>query len=117
MAERTRGPDYNPGTSVPNERLAVGVTVIQPGNSHVVHTHTHPETYVIMRGAAAFRQDGETVELHRLDAVYFPPGAPHTIRNAGDEPLYVMWVHADPAKWGKTTRLPVRPSRTPEKRG
>ena len=67
------GSDHNRGRAVVNPRLAVGVTVILPGNSHVPHTHPHPETHVVMRGSAVVDQEGQAVELGRLDAIYFPP--------------------------------------------
>ena len=92
------------GKAVVNPRLAVGVTVILPGNSHVLHAHPHPETYVVMRGSAVVIQDGPTVELGRLDAIYFPSQAQHALRNSGDEPLYLLWVHEDPGRWNKTVR-------------
>jgi mannose-6-phosphate isomerase-like protein (cupin superfamily) len=88
----------NPDKTVTNARLAVGVTVILPGNSHVSHMHSHPETYVVMRGRAIFRHQGENIELGRLDAVHFPPAVPHALRNSGDEPLYVLWVHDYPVR-------------------
>ncbi len=95
-------PNHNEGKAVVNSRMAVGVTVILPGNSHVSHAHWHPETYVIMRGSAVVIQEGTTVELGRLDAIYFPPETPHALRNSGDEPLYLLWAHDDLARWQKS---------------
>ena len=89
--------DHNPGEAVINHRVALGVTVIAPGNSHVEHAHPHPETYVILRGNAVMQQDGQNILLRRLDAVYFPPATPHVLRNFGDEPLYLLWAHELPA--------------------
>jgi mannose-6-phosphate isomerase-like protein (cupin superfamily) len=86
--------NHNPGEAIVNKRLAVGVTVLAPGNSHVTHAHAFAETYIVLRGGAAFRQDGAAVQLGRLDAAYFPPKAPHALRNCGDEPLYLMWAHS-----------------------
>ena len=85
--------NHNPGHAAINDRLAVGVTMIAPGNSHVAHAHGHAETYVIMRGHAILQQDGHNAQLGRLDAVHCPPGAVHALRNSGDAPLYVMWAH------------------------
>ena len=85
--------NHNPAKAVPNKRLAIGVTVILPGNSHAIHRHPHPETYVVMRGRAVLEQEKTSVELARLDVVYFPPGTPHALRNSGDEPLYLLWAH------------------------
>lgn len=79
--------------AVANARLGVGATVILPGNAHAIHAHAHPETYVVIRGRAIARLEDRNFELGPLDAVYFPPGVPHALRNAGDEPLYLLWAH------------------------
>lgn len=34
----------------------------------------------------------------RFDAIYFPPETQHALRNSGDEPLYLLWVHEDLAQ-------------------
>ena len=94
----------NRGIAVPNARLGVGATVILPGNAHVSHAHPHPETYVVIRGKALARFDGKTIHLSPLDAVYVPPDAPHALRNAGDEPLYLLWAHEGLDKVAQSTR-------------
>ena len=88
--------NHNPAEAVINARIALGVTVIAPGNSHVEHAHPHPETYVVVRGSAILQRDGRNVRLDHLDAAYFPAEAPHALRNGGDEPLYLVWVHEVP---------------------
>ena len=88
-----RGGDLNPGVAVANPALAVGVSVIAPGNSGVGHDHPFAETYVVMRGAGVVGNE----RIGRLDAVHFPAGVPHSVRNSGDEPLYLLWVHSGPA--------------------
>ena len=90
--------NHSPDLAVKNERLAVGVTVIMPGNSHVIHTHAHSETYIVMRGSAVLKHDGASVELGVLDAAHFSPQLPHALRNSGDGPLYLLWTHEHPGQ-------------------
>lgn len=86
----------NDGVAAVNRKIGIGATVIPPGNSHVAHAHAHPETYVVMRGAAAAEAEGAVHHLGRLDAVYYPPATPHALRNTGEDALYLLWVHAHP---------------------
>jgi mannose-6-phosphate isomerase-like protein (cupin superfamily) len=93
--------NHNPDDAAINGRIALGVTVIAPGNSQVEHAHPHSETYVVVRGNAILKQDGRSIQLGHLDAAYFPPGTPHALRNGGDEALYLVWVHELPAAWAR----------------
>jgi mannose-6-phosphate isomerase-like protein (cupin superfamily) len=55
--------------------------------------HYHPraeEIYYILRGAGSLRIDEETRDVGVGDAIAIPPGAVHTIRNTGDEPLIFL---------------------------
>jgi mannose-6-phosphate isomerase-like protein (cupin superfamily) len=55
--------------------------------------HYHPraeEIYYILRGAGALTIDAETRDVGVGDAIAIPPGAVHTIRNTGDEPLIFL---------------------------
>ena len=88
--------NHSPEQAARNDRLAVGVTVIVPGNSQVIHTHAYSETYIVIRGSAVLKQDNASVELGVLDAAHFPPHTPHALRNAGDGPLYLLWAHEHP---------------------
>jgi mannose-6-phosphate isomerase-like protein (cupin superfamily) len=97
IAGATSKVNHNPADAVINQRIALGVTVIAPGNSHVEHAHSHSETYVVARGLAVLKQDGRNIQLRRLDAAYFPPGVPHALRNGGDDLLYLIWLHELPA--------------------
>jgi len=84
------------GQAVRNDRLAIGITVILPGNSNLEHRHPHTETYIILSGTGAVSHLGEAHHLGRLDAVYYPAEVPHAIRNTGDQPLYVLYAHEFP---------------------
>ena len=55
--------------------------------------HYHPraeEIYYILRGAGSLRIHEETRDVGVGDAIAIPPGAVHTIRNTGDEPLIFL---------------------------
>ncbi len=70
--------------SLAEARVAVG---------GVTAPHYHPraeEIYYILRGAGSLRIDEETRDVGVGDAIAIPPGAVHTIRNTGDEPLIFL---------------------------
>ena len=71
-----RGNKKKNDAAVVNRRIALGVTVIAPGNSHVEHAHPHPETYIVARGQAILKQDGRNTQLGHLDAARSAGGSP-----------------------------------------
>ncbi len=75
------------------DRVSAGVTVISPGNAHVVHSHPTTESYVIARGRAEVLGHPEIEPLEFLDALLVPENVEHGLRALGDEPLYVIWLH------------------------
>ena len=89
--------NHNPGVAEMNDTLAVGVTAVLPGNVAPAHDHPFAETYVILSGTAAVRQGDTVAHLSRLDGVRFEPGTAHSVRNTGDQTLYLLWAHEKPA--------------------
>jgi quercetin dioxygenase-like cupin family protein len=85
--------NHNPAEAALNPKLAIGLTALLPGNSGVMHSHPHPETYLVLSGTGAVTVEGETAHLGRLDAAYFPVETLHVIRNTGDQTLHVLWSH------------------------
>ena len=79
-----------------NDTLALGVTAILPGNMAPAHDHAFAETYIIISGTAAVRQGNRVAHLGRLDGVRFEPGTSHSLRNTGDQTLYLQWAHEKP---------------------
>jgi mannose-6-phosphate isomerase-like protein (cupin superfamily) len=75
------------------DRVSAGVTVISPGNAHVVHSHATTESYIIARGRAEVIGHPEIEPLGFLDALLVPENVEHGLRALGDEPLYVVWLH------------------------
>ncbi|KIW17970.1 hypothetical protein PV08_05165 [Exophiala spinifera] len=88
--------NLNPGYAVESEKIALGLTVLMPGNKQVPHCHSVAEVYVILKGKVLVKLDKEgkkAKELAYLDCAYFPDGAVHSLRNHGSEPAYIMWAH------------------------
>jgi len=101
------GPDghenFNPGFAALSDKVAIGMTVLQPGQKSVPHAHGDAEVYVVMGGKAVINLGDGNKEITKLDGVFIPPGNIHGVRNHGEEPLYLMWVHEKPQKVGSTT--------------
>lgn len=93
--------NYNPGVAVVSDKVAIGMTVLQPAQKSVKHAHGDAETYVVMKGKALINMGQGNEELGKLDGVYLQPGCVHGIRNHGEEPVYVMWVQERPQKLGE----------------
>ncbi len=83
---------FNRGVGAVSERIALGTTVIPPGNAQRIHTHPVVEHYVVARGRAALLGGPPTPVLGPLDYASFQPGEAHGVRAVGDEPLYLMWL-------------------------
>jgi len=94
--------NFNRGIAAESEKVAIGMTVLQPGQKSVPHEHDDAEIYVVMRGKALIKLEKGNQEIGKLDGVYIPAGKVHGIRNHGDEPLHLLWVHERPQKVGST---------------
>ncbi|KAI9743688.1 MAG: hypothetical protein M1818_003004 [Claussenomyces sp. TS43310] len=94
--------NYNPDVAAVSDKVAIGMTVLQPAQKSVPHAHVDAEIYVVMRGKALINLGGPNEEIKKLDGVYIPGGNSHSIRNHGEEPLYLLWVHEKPQKSGST---------------
>ena len=68
-----------------------------PGSQQSTHAHADEEqVYVIVQGRGAMNVDDETEEVGPGTLVFVPPGASHSIRNIGDEPLVFISPTAPP---------------------
>jgi mannose-6-phosphate isomerase-like protein (cupin superfamily) len=75
---------------------------LPPGGKTTPHYHPQTEEiYYILEGEGRMTIDGETSEVVPGDAIAIPPGAVHTITNAGDQTLKFLcccapgYEHAD----------------------
>ena len=70
----------------------IDLTVIPPGNSIGVHTHTFDdeEVYVIISGKGRMFSAGEFFEVEAGDVIVNSPGDTHALENIGPDPLKVV---------------------------
>lgn len=94
--------NFNPGYAVESEKISLGLTVLLPSNKQVPHQHSVAEVYVIVKGKALVNLGQGNKELNYLDSVYFPPGAVHSLRNHGTEPVYIVWAYEKANKVAET---------------
>jgi mannose-6-phosphate isomerase-like protein (cupin superfamily) len=94
--------NFNRGQAVENDKVSIGMTVVQPAQKIVPHSHHTAEHYVVLKGKALINCGQGNQELGKLDGVYVPPCLEHGVRNHGEEPLYLLWVHERPQKVGTT---------------
>lgn len=56
------------------------------------------ETHFILSGTAAVRQEDTVTHLGRLEGVRFEPGTSHSVRNTGEQTLYLLRAHEKPTE-------------------
>ncbi|NBX06194.1 MAG: cupin domain-containing protein [Betaproteobacteria bacterium] len=85
---------------VPYEKdsmLQANIHHIAPGgSSDGVIVHAGEEMGVLLRGTLELQVDQETYLLHPGDSFHFRSERPHGYRNAGTEPVEVVWVSTPP---------------------
>jgi mannose-6-phosphate isomerase-like protein (cupin superfamily) len=68
----------------------------QPGEGPDLHRHPYPETWILRSGKAVFTADGEELEAEPGDIMVVGANTPHKFKNAGDERLDIICIHASP---------------------
>jgi mannose-6-phosphate isomerase-like protein (cupin superfamily) len=58
-------------------------TVMQPGSSIPLHTHSVEEGWVVMAGELEFRVGNDSLAVGAMLSVHVPPGVPHAVVNKG----------------------------------
>lgn len=79
----------------PLRSRSVGVTIVRcdPGWRSQAHDHAgdeHEEIYVLMRGEATVRVDGEDVAMESGDVLRITPESTRQIRNSDRESAFVL---------------------------
>jgi uncharacterized cupin superfamily protein len=75
--------------------LGIGLYWIRPGQPMTMYHHeAGQEDFLVLRGECLLVVEGEERELRAWDLFHCPPGTPHTIVGAGDEPALVLAVGA-----------------------
>jgi len=88
--------NFNPEYAATSDEVLLGLMVVLPAQKQVSKSGSSAELYIIMRGKALVDVGNGNEELGRLDALYVPPEKSRTIRNHGDEPVFIMWIHEKP---------------------
>ena len=68
----------------------------EPGQGPDLHRHPYSETWIVRSGMALFTADGEELEARAGDILVVGPETPHKFKNAGDERLEMVCIHASP---------------------
>ena len=99
-------PDWSgPGARVPgtmhwsvnwvaNDKIAIGMTVLEPGHTKPAETLTVSRLYLVANGEAIIDIGAGNDVLGHLDGLHLPAGESAALRNNGPGPLRLIWVDA-----------------------
>ena len=86
-------PDLQEGV----EGLAVGMTILPPGESSSFHSHdAECETWIVISGEGEVRVGEEREAVGPQTVVFLKPKAKHQITNTGRIPLRMFWIYTPP---------------------
>ena len=68
----------------------------QPGEGPDLHRHPYPETWIVRSGRARFTAGGEELDAGPGDILVVGANTPHKFKNAGEERLDIVCIHASP---------------------
>ena len=68
----------------------------QPGEGPPTSPAPLPETWILRSGKAVFTADDEELEAGPGDIMVVGANTPHKLKNAGDERLDIVCIHASP---------------------
>jgi mannose-6-phosphate isomerase-like protein (cupin superfamily) len=68
----------------------------EPGAGPDLHRHPYSETWIVRSGKARFTADGQELEAGPGDILVVGANTPHKFKNAGDERLEIVCIHASP---------------------
>lgn len=79
------------------KELAIGMTILPPGNSSSFHSHDEEaETWIIVSGNGEVRVGEEVQQVGPESVVFLPPTIRHQIINTGHETLRMFWIYTPP---------------------
>jgi mannose-6-phosphate isomerase-like protein (cupin superfamily) len=79
------------------EGLAVGMTILPPGESSSFHAHAKEcETWIIVSGRGEVRVGEERQPVEPETVIFLKPHIPHQISNTGAVPLRMFWIYTPP---------------------
>ena len=77
--------------SAPARNQSLAEATVPPGGTTTEHYHrVTEELYLVTSGRGRLRIGEEERDVAAGDCAVIPPGARHTIRNTGDEPLRIV---------------------------
>lgn len=77
--------------------LAVGMTILPPGESSSFHAHEKEcETWIIVAGQGEVHVGDERQPVGPETVVFLKPHIPHQIINTGRVPLRMFWIYTPP---------------------
>ena len=73
--------------------FAINLNLLGDGQPMALYHHEpHQEGFLVLRGACDLTVEGETRRLRAWDYFHCPPGVPHVLVGAGEEPALVVAV-------------------------
>ena len=79
------------------ERLAVGMTILPPGESSSFHSHEKEcETWIVVAGHGEVRVGDERQPVEPETVIFLKPRIKHQIINTGKTPLRMFWIYTPP---------------------
>ena len=87
----------SPSVQADVEGLAVGMTILPPGESSSFHAHEREcETWIIVSGRGEVRVGDERQLVEPETVIFLKPHIPHQISNTGAVPLRMFWIYTPP---------------------
>jgi mannose-6-phosphate isomerase-like protein (cupin superfamily) len=79
------------------EGLAVGMTILPPGESSSFHSHeAECETWIVVSGEGEVQVGEEREPVGPESVIFLPRNVKHQIINTGKETLRMFWIYTPP---------------------
>jgi mannose-6-phosphate isomerase-like protein (cupin superfamily) len=88
----TGSPRPNVSGTVPNDKISIGTTMLEPGHSVPATKLPVTRLYLVAQGEAITDIGAGNITLGRLDGLHLPAGDVAALRNNGPAPLQLLWV-------------------------
>jgi quercetin dioxygenase-like cupin family protein len=79
-------------------KLSMEMTVIEPGQEvKPCHSHKAEEVAYVISGKGKVWVDGMMADLSKGDAILWPSGSKHCLKNIGEKKLILLCAFSDPS--------------------
>ncbi len=92
--------DPNPDSAVRNDKISIGMTVLEPGNSIPRAARRVTRLYLVVEGQLITKLENTNTCLGYLDGLHVPAGEAVALRNNGPSLLRLLWVDCQPIQSG-----------------